>query len=743
MMEAERGFLEFPRLNGMKTAIVGFLLFFWVSTALGAEPRTVTIVTTGGKDNVYNEGSNVTFQVSLSEANDTGSTLYAFLVAGPEGAKGATKDKFRALGNQCVITPDMTADDWRMTRGLVINPDNDGPDNPVTSTVRLLDGENESFGGSSFHFTVALCTTYSYDPATMVAGYDSNVATIRVLNVEPTIRRIEMNGYEPSEDGHFIDKHPVDHALSFQAIVRDSGALDLDNGFHTRWTITRVGDGGQILVDDIEGDPNDAANKKSVTFSQAGIYKIKVQVRDKDMDDWSETSISEVYVEVISQPQLSLVVPEVVNEDATRQWIEVGLGGFFGTYVCEPIVVMLTVIPPVANAANPGILAFDSYYERVPAGFEALANAAIASEGSGDCPHYFIDFCGDYDEYLRVAEMDGTDLSRTSGFSIKAQVLNDSVSCDPAKTWAQYYLPTTRRFYINNVKPNCTYSSPPEGTNHWELSSAVATSFPIRWTVRGDVDNDYAGLWGDGRQRGIKISFTGCENADDGLCYVTNRVDGASGVFVPNFGSHHGERTVTMTIEDKDGAVETCTYRFMVEPKIPELAIDTDEATVNATIDAMGFADVAVKTAIGGSAAEYTAFKTWANGVKSATGAAPAGETAVIANEHAATAYLLGAKRLFENEPTVEIGGAAAAKSAAATQMKVDVAVKDGESVVLVDAAKVAAMFEATSALGDWDGAAKLTPNVTASGTDASGRMSFTVIPGDGAAARAFLRIKR
>jgi len=52
-------------------------------------------------------------------------------------------------------------------------------------------------------------------------------------------------------------------------------------------------------------------------------------------------------------------------------------------------------------------------------------------------------------------------------------------------------------------------------------------------------------------------------------------------------------------------------------------------------------------------------------------------------------------------------------------------------------------MPEATGDLGDWDGAAKLTPKVDISDTDASGKMTFVVTPGDGTANRAFLRIKR
>ena len=178
---------------------------------------------------------------------------------------------------------------------------------------------------------------------------------------------------------------------------------------------------------------------------------------------------------------------------------------------------------------------------------------------------------------------------------------------------------------------------------------------------------------------------------------------------------------------------------------IPAVAVDADTATVNAAVDGAGFVDAAVKVAIWGSATEYNKFKTWADGVKGVTGDALAGEAAVVANAHAAVAYLLGAERLFENEPTVEIGELAIVdgESAGTTAMTVAVTVKDGESAVAVSVANVAAMFEATSDLGDWDGAAKLTPTVTTSGTDASGKMTFVVTPGDGTANRAFLRIKR
>ena len=135
---------------------------------------------------------------------------------------------------------------------------------------------------------------------------------------------------------------------------------------------------------------------------------------------------------------------------------------------------------------------------------------------------------------------------------------------------------------------------------------------------------------------------------------------------------------------------------------------------------------------------EYEDFKAWVDEKNLY-------QPAVVDSLHAEAAYLLGAERLFENEPTVEIGELAIAEgeSAGTTVMTVAVTVKDGENAMKCAAEKVKEMFEATGDLGDWNGAAKLTPTVTPTGTDASGKMTFVVTPGDGTAAKAFLRIKR
>ena len=191
------------------------------------------------------------------------------------------------------------------------------------------------------------------------------------------------------------------------------------------------------------------------------------------------------------------------------------------------------------------------------------------------------------------------------------------------------------------------------------------------------------------------------------------------------------------------------------EISIPEVAPDAAPEAVANAIDSAGFADADVKQVIGGSAEKYAAFKTWAGSVKhpggSPSSATAAGEAAVVANTNAAAAFLLGAERLFENAPKVEIGEVVVGNGGETgggqgairpTEVTVSVTVRDGEEAVRCAAEKVKEMFEATSDLGDWTGAAKLTPTVSVEAGEGA-TMRFKVTPGDGTVPRAFLRIHK
>ena len=230
-------------------------------------------------------------------------------------------------------------------------------------------------------------------------------------------------------------------------------------------------------------------------------------------------------------------------------------------------------------------------------------------------------------------------------------------------------------------------------------------------------------------------------------------------------------RTSSRTVEGDcawiDGLVWTSSGVEPTDP-IPEIAVDaTPEAVTNA-IEAAGFADAeSVKAAIGGSAAEYGKFKEWAGSVKgagSASGDVAAGEAAVVANTNAAVAFLLGAERLFENAPTIEIDDFAVVTSAPLssggglgtnpTEVTVSVMVRDGKDAVQCAAERVKEMFEATTDIGDWDGGRAGTHDPTGHALpvaveiaepvagDSGETMRFNVTPGDGTSPKAFLRVR-
>ena len=138
---------------------------------------------------------------------------------------------------------------------------------------------------------------------------------------------------------------------------------------------------------------------------------------------------------------------------------------------------------------------------------------------------------------------------------------------------------------------------------------------------------------------------------------------------------------------------------------------------------------------------EYDALVEWAdaNGI---------GHQAVRTSLHVWASYVLGAGTLLENEPEIVIGEVGVSGDGVLgtthPSVTVSVTVKDGGEAIAVDAVKVAAMFEATSDLDDWDGTAKLPVSVEAVEAAKVGNgysMQFQVaLPAN--AERAFLRIR-
>jgi len=515
----------------MKTkTIKAIVLALGLVACAGAMAHTVTVDTTDGKGNIYNEGDQATFRVTLSYLNDTGGTIYAFLKASDNAVAGMFS------GSPLFVVCNDT--DLTKTRGLAIN---DAQISTTESKIKLLDGLSQDAGGLSLTFEVVLCTTPQYSAVSQIAGYDSNYLNVTVYNAEPIIKRIEMNGFESECDGYQFDMVPVGMWQEFQAVVADKGAYDLETNFKTKWTVSR--NGQQKGSCEVVGNPNDDANAYSNNFTQAGTWVVKCQVKDKDMDDWSEASYSVSFV-VLDHPNVTIDAEESYLENDSGAKFEVGLGYF---YSADDIVVKLTVTPP--SGTNPGALKLDSKFKTVPAGYPALAEN-----------EYYVSFDSAQAISVGIEEMDGTMLSSIRGFTVTAAVVSNGMSVDPSMTWAEYYRPYQTRIYVNNVIP-VLGTVTQENENAWVIVSGVASSYPIRWQIRNDVAADFAA--------GVKVRFDGCDNA-----FTTNVTDAAKDVFVPDFGAWLGPQLVTMTIEDKDGGYIVYTYRYEVLPQRYSATVD-------------------------------------------------------------------------------------------------------------------------------------------------------------------------
>lgn len=509
-------------VSGKKSEVRNF-------TADIKEARTTAVETTDGKDDVYNEGDRMNVKITLSEKNDTGATIYAFL----RPSDNAKQSMFAGT-KMFVVCDDLPASEYATkTKGLAINKNLD----TATGTVQLLDGENPDDGGLNVQFEVVLCTTQYYSESARIAGYDSNFLNVIVYNVEPLIKRIEMNGFQSESDGYtFSSKVPKGMEQVFGAVVTDKGSFDLDNGFQTKWTATLSGVGA-IDTKTIDGNPNKGANFYKYSFPRAGSWTIKCQVKDKDMADWSDVTYS-VNVEVLDNPQVEVIAPEVVAENDGSQKVQVQLS-YWDPLFTGRLRVKLTVSEYSAGKPNPGVLKLDSQF-------------ADAEENV-----YYVEVGDALPVDVMLETLDGTQVSSVYGFVVKAEVVSTDELPTSRTAANDYYVSDQARILVNNVEPVCAVS-PNENTNRWEVAGGAATSRKIIWSVRSDVDADFAGI---PTFPGIKVSFTGCDNETE--FYVT---EATSGTFIPNFGSRQGDQDVVLTIEDKDGGILTWTWQFTITP---------------------------------------------------------------------------------------------------------------------------------------------------------------------------------
>ena len=540
-------------ISGKKSEIVTF-------TVNVAAAKTTSAMSLDPDPDNYVEGDVVHFRIALSSQNDTGAPIYAFLVCNED----VDLSMFGGTAAKAILTDRTVAAAGSIGRQI------GEVGSYADSSFTVLDGLSSDDGGQNYTFSVVLCRTKEYDPAQRLEGYaTTEMLNITVYNKEPTFNTVYLNGFDAEGDGYtFPNQYPRGQDQTIQPDVSDV-SYDLRHGFSYKWTASR--DGQAVANGTVSHDttgtvttPTTTANAARTVFTtvvpdgeninecpftynfpRAGVWTIKIQIKDKDMLTWSPVTYSISFV-VLSQPSVTVTPESSYDENAIGARFDVGLGYFDSE---DDIVVKLTVTPPAG--VNPGALVLDNEFKAVPAGYPALADN-----------EYYVSFDSAQTIPVGIDSMDGTRLSSSKGFVVKAEVVSTGTSSDPTMTWAEYYLPDEEKIYINNMTPEFGYITL-ENTNAWIVAGGAADSYPISWEIRNDVEYDFTTVWPSGEGPGIKVSFKGCDNE---TTFFVGENDEWSGTFVPNFGSRQKDQTVVLTIQDKDGGIQTWTYMYFIRP---------------------------------------------------------------------------------------------------------------------------------------------------------------------------------
>ena len=541
--------------NAKKSEIITFYADVKEARTVAISPWDEDFV---AEKRTFNEGDSVGFKIRLSEKNETGSTIYAYL----KPSDNVEASQFASDAYNCVIGMDDPS-------GLPIN----NSQQECEGMLQLLDGKAKP--GLKPTFSVVLSSDANWDgtdQTKIIKGYDSNYTTITIYNVEPTIKRIEMNNLKHNAEFHFANKLPSGQEQTFKLYVNDPGSYDVTNTtkpFEVRWS-AMLSDGTVYHEPSIiKGNPS--SNTFKYKFPAAGIWSVTAEVKDKDMSDWSEVTYT-VYVTVLDQPSVEhnaaeLVLDEKVSaNDASLRKLDVGVSywdpKFSGVDAALDVIVQVSLANP-EKTQNPGILKLDSAFALSKTAAEQiltdLANPEHTYDSNSD--YYLVKLTKtSMRQSIAFTELDGTDNSSIYGFKIQSFVISKDTLPTSDGPADKYYLTSQPTIVlVNNLTPEFGANTTLENTNAWAVAGGMATDRPIKYQVKFDVDADWDTKWADGTGPGIKITFSGCQNAKE--FFIT---EPTSGTFIPDFTGYSDEQMVTMTIEDKDGGFKTWTYLYEI-----------------------------------------------------------------------------------------------------------------------------------------------------------------------------------
>ncbi len=391
-----------------------------------------------------------------------------------------------------------------------------GADNTIPIT--FLDGSPTT----TVQYVCKICSNDDISSPGTTYDYTAGLLSLSISNVVPQVVEVSMSD-TPVGNGatnSAAAAKGVIKTFKIEDIVEPSD-LDLENGqFQTEWKFYE--NGAALFTTNVYGNPFNAT--VPYAFHNSGLNWVTVRMKDKDMKTREWSSLFTFYVNTLDEPTISLV-----SARGTTIYSETDTGSAAGKINVNlniPPTEAITVKVDVERIGDDdGMLpVLSTYYVNIPQG---------GTEGS-----------------FYIKEMDGTDVASSDGFRFTVSVTNETTNVD-GKKWSEYYGYDRDSFVItvDNVAP--VIAGIPD-TN--AIPAAINVPQKIKWTVSDiipDMTNGMVATWQvEGATYDVPVNATGKTFSD---------------TFEATFTSA-GNKTVTLTVTDKDGGYDIRRYYFYVEP---------------------------------------------------------------------------------------------------------------------------------------------------------------------------------
>lgn len=516
---------------------------------------------TGG---AFDEGTNTQVRVVLSEAYTK--DVYAFL---------APVDPAAAAN---IVSGEMLTNTTGAV-GLKIEKNNT---ESKEGTLTFLDGTSAT---TKVRFAVVLCDSSTYD-ANKVNGYYNlkNDLDITVNNVAPAVTSVTIGGMElvPGSGTDTITV-PIDVSKTFEVAVKDV-TQDKTSAFKVDWSII-LNDGeppsklsamsaNNSWTDDntntfpLKGDPADPdetgykhlkTSPRKLGINEPGKHVMTVIVTDKD----GASGTYSFNINVTGAPEVTLVkdskplgeIGEIGEDTVDDQYFRVKLS----ESAKQALKVRLTVTAGTTNS-NKGKLLLDLTREIDPSTGDEYG------DDNGDGAQYLVTIpaYSTVSDEIYFKEFDGTKYRWT----IKAELDASNGTGDPTGTgWQNYFVSQTCKMKIMNIDPVFTCDLGEENTSSNAFRTAIG-DYPtaIGFSI-DDIDADLAWDWSGtptapSGDVGVKVTWTSPGRKE--TIYI-DKANKDTKTFKPNFKSSGKDQVVTVSWQDKDGAIQQLTWHFDVE----------------------------------------------------------------------------------------------------------------------------------------------------------------------------------